>query len=277
MANIILATPILSDAASLTASSAPASLPVENLQRMSVGQVWRNLNPSGCYIVADLGSDKAVNFVGLIAHNASSRGFVRVRAASVLGDIESSPDYDSGNLPMRSHQSGYDASWASGVSDEEYGALDLNSFLLSISEQSLRYWRFDITDEEISYLDIGRLYISKAWTPSTNIDYGVRDGFIDPSLVERTYGGRNAVVDRPKYRYSEFHLAFGTKEEMYDEAFEIDRLRGQSKDVLFINDIEDKDRLQKRTIYGLLKESQPIENTQFSIFEKSYRIEEISE
>jgi hypothetical protein len=277
MSNILLATPILSDAASLTASTSPASLPVGNLQRTPIGEVWRSLDPENAYILADLGAAKEINLIALLGHNGSSRGYVRVRAAADIADVESDPDYDSGSLPLRSHQSGYDGTWASSVGDEEYGALETNHFILFLdSAETYRYWHIEIIDTEIEFLDVGRLYISKAFQPATNMDYGVQDGFTDPSQTVRTKSGKVIGNERPKYRWTEFKLSFGSKSEMYDHAFEIDRLRGSTRDVLFINDPSDKDMLQKRSLYGLVRLS-PIVNEYFKCFEKTYRIEEIIE
>lgn len=277
MENMVLATPLLSDAATLSGSTSPAGLPVTNLQLMSISNVWRALDPENAYVVIDLGSAKEINLVALLGHNGSSRGTARVRAAATEADLTADPAYDSGLLPVRSHQSGYDAAWALTVDDEEYGALDTNNFLLWLGAdtETFRFWRIDIDDTEIDYFDAGRLYVSKAWQPVTNMDYGLAEGFIDPSRDARTAGGKLAPVERPKYRWTEFRLSFATAAEMYDYAFEIDRKRGRTRDILFINDPDTADRLQKRTIYGTMKTLQPIINSQFSLFEKTYRIEEI--
>ncbi|AEP08883.1 hypothetical protein MICA_546 [Micavibrio aeruginosavorus ARL-13] len=275
---MLLATPVLSDAATLSASTYPASLPVGNLKRMPIGEVCRFIDPENAFIQIDLGTEKAVNLIALLGHNGSSRGYARVRAADVEADLLADPDYDSGNLPLRSHQSGYDETWASGVDDEQYGALDTNHFILHLdTAQNYRYWRIDMVDTEISYLDVGRLYMAKAFQPVTNMDYGVADGFIDPSTIARMVSGKNIANERPKYRFCELKLSFASEQEMYDIAFEIDRLRGTTRDVLFINDPSKKDTLQKRTIYGLMKGLAPIVNANFQLFEKSYRIEEIIE
>lgn len=277
MANMVLAMPVLSDAATLSASNSAGTLPIGNLQKRSLKEVWRALDPENAFIIIDLGEAKEINLVALLGHNGSSRASGRVRAASTEGDLTTSPGYDSGLLPFRSHQSGYDASWASGVADEEYGALDKNMFLLWLGNatETYRYWRIDIDDPNISFLDVGRLYISKAWQPQTNMDYGLAEGFIDPSRKPRTVSGEVSPVQRQAYRYSEFQLSFLNEAAMYDNVFEIERLRGRSKDVLFIQDPEATDHLQRRSVYGLMESLQPIINYAFSLFQKTFRIEEI--
>lgn len=278
MQNMILATPILSDAAVLTTSTAPATLPAANLQKMKIGQLWRSLDASAAFVVADLGTAKAINLIALLGHSGSSRSYARIRAAATEADLTAAPAYDSGDMPFRSHQAGFDATWASGVTDEEEGALETNHFMkwFGQSVQTYRWWRVDIVDPNSVYLDVGRLYISKAWQPETNYNYGASEGRIDPSRQGRTAGGQVQSVERPSYRFTEFTLSYASKDEMYKSAFDIERLRGTTRDVLLIPDPEDTAHLQRRILYGTMKGLQPIINSNFSIYDKSYRIEEIT-
>jgi hypothetical protein len=275
MQNMLLATPILSDAAILSGSAASGDLSINNLQSMSLKQVYRAANAASVYIVADLGAAKQINLVSLIGHSGSSRSYARIRAATSEANLTAAPGYDSGLLPFRSHQSGYDATWASGVTDEEYGALDRNLFLKYFAPQTYRYWRIDIADPNSVYLDIGRLYISKAWQPVNNMNYGFAQGIIDPSRKARTVSGEMVPLERTKIRWSEFTLSFANEAEMYDNAFEIERLRGRTKDILFVHDPDAVAQLQRRTFYGAMESPQPIVNVTFGIFEKTFRIEEI--
>jgi hypothetical protein len=278
MENMILATPVLSDAATITTSTAPATLPGENLKKMSIGQVWRSLDPENAYIVVDLLAAKSINLIALLGHSGTSRAYGRIRAAATEQDLTADPAYDSGNLPLRSHQSGYDASWASGVEDEQFGALDKNHFIkwLADSPQNFRFWRIDINDANAEWFDAGRLYISEAWQPSTNMNYGLAEGMIDPSRQARSVGGKSLSVERQKFRWCELTLSYASRAEMFEQAFDIEWARGATRDVLLIVDIDDADHLQKRIYYGTLKTLQPIVNTAFEIFEKTFRIEEIT-
>lgn len=278
MGNMVLAMPALSDAATLTGSTSPATLPVSNLKTKSIGQVWRALDAQNAYVVIDLGAAKAVNLIALLGHSGSSRASGRIRAAASEADLTDNPAYDSGDLPLRSHQAGFDNTWAAGVADEEAGALDTNHFIqwLGGNAETYRWWRIDVNDPNATYFDAGRLYLAHAWQPETNMNYGLSEGWIDPSRTGRTVGGKSMAVARPSFRWSEFTLSYASKEEMFNEAFDIDRLRGTTRDVLFIVDPDDLPNLQKRTIYGTLRGLQPVVNSSFSIFEKSFRIEEIT-
>ncbi|MCE6993050.1 hypothetical protein [Dyadobacter sp. CY323] len=275
MQNMLLATPILSDAATIIGSTASGSLGINNLKTPSLKEVYRAANAASVFIIADLGSAKTINMVALIGHSGSSRSYARIRGATSQANLTAAPGYDSGLVPFRSHQSGYDAGWASGVQDEQAGSLDRNMFFKKFADQTFRWWQIDIVDPNSVYLDIGRIYISKAWQPEVNMDYGLAEGWIDPSRKSRTVSGEMIPLERKKFRYADFTFSYATQDEVYNNAFEIERLRGRTKDVLYINDPDATAHLQRRSIYGTLEGFQPIINTAFSIFQKTFRIEEI--
>lgn len=275
MQNMLLACPVLSDNSALTGSASSGSLGIENLKDSDLKAVYRINNNSG-FIVSDLGVQQKINFIAIVGHNGSSRSYARIRAANSMLDLTSNPTFDSGDIPFRSHQTGYDGLWAASVTDEEYGAMPKNLFAQYFHDVNCRYWRIDIDDPNATYLDFGRLYISNAWQPETNMDYGIAHGLIDPSRKARTKAGNPVSVELEPYRFVEFKLGFGSEAEMFDHAFDFERLRGRTKDVLFIHDPDATAYLQKRSVYGTMEALQPIINTSFSIFEKTFRIEEIT-
>lgn len=267
MANMMLAMPVLSDGVDLFTSTTAGSLPKTNLQTSPIGQVCRFTTPSAVFIEPQISG--GINLVALLGHNGSVTGKVRVRGATSKDNLLTDPDYDSGYVPLRSNQATYDGS-------DVAGALDTNHFIHVLPElKDYPFWRIDIEDSSLSYLDVGRLYLAHAWQPATNMEYGVTEGFIDPSSVARMVSGRQAALRRPIYRFTEFRLGFCSEQEIFDFAFEFDRKRGATKDVLFIFDHENKPLIQKRTIYGTMSGLAPIIHPHFRLFEKSYRIEEI--
>lgn len=269
MGNMLLATPIISDNAVITGSVTAGSLPIDNLKTSPIGHVARFSTPSSVIIQAVI--SKPINLIAVLGHNGSTTGTSRVVAADTLAGLDTTPDYDSGLLPIRSNQPDYTGSNID-------GGLDTNHFILFLPVAlNHQYWRVELSDPSVSYLDVGRFYLSNAWQPETNMDYGVAQGFIDPSIINRTVSGRIVPRQRPKYRYVDFQLSFASEQEIYDNAFEIDRLRGMTKDVLFINDPDNLPMIQKRSVYGTMQSLPPIVNSHFALFEKSFRIEEIIE
>ena len=69
MGNLILATPILSDAATITAGTETAAGPVTNLQKMQPTDLWEAAT-TAAYCEIDLGAVTAFNLVALLATNA---------------------------------------------------------------------------------------------------------------------------------------------------------------------------------------------------------------
>lgn len=59
-----------------------------------------------------------------------------------------------------------------------------------------------------------------------------------------------------------------------DDLFELDRILGVTGDILYITDIDNQEQLQRNTIYGFMSSLQPIVHSSFSLFSKTYRIEE---
>jgi hypothetical protein len=266
MQNMILATPVLSDAATITGSASSGDGDISNLKKMSLRKVYRVVSETA-YINVDLLSAEEINLISLIGHNGVAAGVCRVRANST-NDFSGAVAYDSGNLPLRSNQLAY---------VDTGGALDKNLFLLYLAaSQTYRYWQIDITNTGGAYLDIGRLYVSKAFQPATNMDYGIAEGYIDPSRKYRTVSGEVMSVERSKYRFCEFTLGYATKEDMFNEVFEIESARGRTRDVLFVPDPDEKEFLQKRSYYGNMEAIQPKVNINFGIYSKTFRIEEIA-
>ncbi|MEE7442665.1 hypothetical protein MOR12E_28840 [Methylobacterium oryzae] len=227
--------------------------------------------------MADLGAAKAINLIALLGHNGSSRSYARIRGASTEAGLTGTPGYDSGNLPFRSHQTGYDAAWAAGVTNEQYGALATNHFIRFLTAaQTWRFWRIDITDPLASFIDVGRLYLSSAFQPQSNMSYGLQEGIGDPSRVGITKAGRISSRENPKRRYAELGLDFLSETEARDGLFDIEWAQGVTRDVLLIPDPDAGAYLQKRTIYGRMSQLNPALSTYFGIYEKTLRIEEIT-
>lgn len=259
MSNILLATPEISDAAVLTGSESLGDMTITNMQKRSLKRVYRSSEISAHEINIDLGSAQEIDLISLIGHNGTASATITVKA----GSTAAVSDYTSGSLSLIS---GLDLGYSSNV------------FMLHLdTAQTYRYWKIEISDSSNpdGYIQIGRLYVTKAFQPSVNIDYGESQGFIDNSKIRRTMNGEPVPLRREPYRFTDFTLSFGSKNEMYGTLHEIDRLRGLSKDVLYINDPDESDHLQRRVIYGLMTELNPVINSYFGIFQKKFRIEEI--
>lgn len=257
MSNIYLAHPELSDAATITGSAAMGDMTIGNVQKKSLSRVYRTSDLSAS-IAIDLGSAQAINLCSIVAHNGSASGTVTIKA----GTTAAVSDYTSGALDLIT---GSDLGYSS------------NSFASVFASQTYRYWQLDFSDASNTdgYLQIGRIYLSNAFTPDTNINYGIEEGFSDLSRNTRTLNGEVISVEREPYRVAQFEMDFLSKDEAFTSLYEFDRLRGKKKDVVFIPDMAESTHFQRRFVYGIFSEINPIVNRAFRIYRKRYRIEEI--
>ena len=263
-----LATPVLSDAATLsTTGTVSSSLPLTNLQTMQPGEVCRFTSLTGMMIVADLGSAKAINWVELINHNGTSAATWRIRGADTEGNLTASPGYDSGTVSM----------WPASGKPSDTGLQNLSSLLYLTTAQTYRWWRIDITDaaNPATYWQAGRLYIANAWVPEKNLSYGVQYGFIDTSQRYRTPGGNTLPINRARLKRVAFSLGFMDEDEAFGKAWPIDLDRGMGKDVSFYENPEATTHRHRKSVYGLLSDMSPIEHLYFPVHSKGYVIEEL--
>ncbi len=248
-----MATP-LSDTATITGTVALGQNLIANLQKRELSSVYRS--SLTCQINIDLGSAMAIDFISLIGHNGL--GTVTVKAGTTSGVT----NYTSGSLNL--------------ITGTAYG-YDRNCFATKIATQTYRYWRLDIVDtgNPDGFFQAGRLYLSKVFQPAVNASYGLKEGYLDRSRNIRTIGGGVSSVNRVPLRTCEWSLDFVNQTEMYGTLRDIDLVRGVSKDVLIIPDIEDTTYFQKRYVYGILDELNPIVIAYHGIYQKSYKIMEI--
>ncbi len=258
MTNIYMAHPEISDAATLTASTSLGDMNIINVQRKALGKVYRT-SDLAAQIAFDLGTAKAINFCAIIAHNGSAAGTVRIKA----GTTSAVSDFDSGALSL--------------ITGSDLGYSE-NSFANVFAAQTYRYWRLEFSDptNAAGYLQIGRVYLSNAFTPETNINYELEEGFTDLSRNARTLDGGVVSVERDPYRFAQYEMEFLSKDEVFGSLYEFDRLRGKKKDVVFVPDMDETTHFQRRLIYGIFQEMNPIVSRAFRLYRKRYRIEEIT-
>lgn len=257
MANVILATPVISDAATLSGSLSVGDMALQNLKAMNLYQKYRTKDLSAV-INVDLLTAQPVDFVSVIAHNATSSGTVTVSAGSTIA----ASDYSSGPLSL--------------ITGDNVG-FDRNVFAVKFATQTYRYWKLAFSDisNPDGYLEMGRLYLSNCFQPNKNAIYGMEEGYTDDSRTAWTVSGGISSVPRMPRKTARWTLDFATSLEMYSQARDIDKTRGTSKDILFIPDIEDTNYFQERAIYGKMNGLAPVISAAYSIYQKSYDIEEI--
>lgn len=265
MANIVIADGRRFDAASITTSgSIVTAMPLANLQDIQPGKVARWNTLSSVNVTASLASAYAVNVVAAVGNNFSSAATWRVRGANSLASVTSGPGYDSSTISV----------WpTTGIP----AADSFTSLLFMATAQTFQYWRIDVNDaaNADSYVEAGRIYISDAWQPTVNVQYGWAMQWIDPSPKELAVGGQMYVNQVTSHRVLGFSLDFLGEDEMFNSAYELGRLRGSKKDALVIRDPTGTTHLHRQMIYGLFRNLAPIVNTTFNIYQQRMEVEEL--
>lgn len=254
MSNILMARP-LSDSATLIGTTALGNDNViSNLQKRELSSIYRTSLVSEINI--DMGAATEIDFIALVGHNG--QGTVTIKA----GTTAAVSDYTSGALDL--------------ITGTDYG-LDKNMFAAKITAQTYRYWKLEIDDtgNADGYFQAGRMYLSKSFQPIINADYGLEEGLIDSSRVQRTMSGGVSAVYRQPLKTIKWSLSFGTQSEMYSTLHDFDTMRGITKDIIVIPDISDTTYFQKRSVYGTFDELAPIVNAYFGIFQKNFKVTEI--
>ena len=246
MERFLLLSPRDSDAATLSASSAVASLPATNLQTMQPAQVWRSTSNAPQSIDVAFASAVACNALALVATNVSSAALVRIRAAVLQADVATSPALDSGWQPLFPPT-------GRPLSPDWPSAIGLRRWA---NDTAYRYWRVEIADGlgSAAYIEAGRLVLGRAWQPSQNLDLsGTPVGFapVDVQLASpfgRTFTSRRSLSPPRVFEIAVFAL---TKREAFDGIFELQRLRGLWGDVICALDPGESVDFHRFTMQGV--------------------------
>ena len=266
MSNILMAHSGLMDAAVYTASSEATGFDVERADDIQPNKKWRSTGKTAEYIVIDLGAVKTFDFVGLfytnIVNDATST--IRIRTADTEGNLTAAPTYDS--TATRAIPSGAQSDY------------NWTNVLFQIPADKTNQWvRVDLvaTANTDAYIEVGRVYVSKAFIPAYNISYGWSMGIEDQTKPAMALGGPSHTNPRPKSRVLKYSLTFNDEDTMYDYAFAIDRAIGASEDIFIQRDIDNVSRYLDYSLYGLQTALQPVVNHHYNLFSKNYTVKEL--
>lgn len=198
------------------------------------------------------------------------------------------------NAPL--YESGWRKVWPNGVIPQELLEWEDDNFWLGTLTQeqragyqspyivklasvvTQRYWRIEIADttNPAGYVQIGRLFMAKGWTPSVNYSYGAGLGYQDPTPVDTSLSGAEYFDVRSRYRVFNFGLEYITETEAYSNALELQRLAGISGEVLVMPDSADNLASQPlRAFVGRLQQSGAVTQPQPNTYSASFEVKEL--
>lgn len=269
MSNIVIAMPLWSDNATLTASNEEETLPGTNLQKTQPTDLWQTQDLSNIYLELDRGSQKNFDLIALLWTNASSNATWRIRAANSQANLTAAPGLDTDSSPQMTF-------WASsGLTDWDR----THGMYLASSVQTYQWIRIDIFDAGNSdgVFKAGRLFISESWQSSKNDSFGREIGFLDLGSQDLMSNGSLIATQRARVNRANFSIGFLDEDEMMNNAFEIDRLRGITKDVLVVFNPDSSDsHRHKKMIHGFFTRSNPVSHPAYNIYSHEFQIQSVS-
>lgn len=114
------------------------------------------------------------------------------------------------------------------------------------------------TSNPAGFLQLGRVLGGPAWQPEIGQDFGCTVGWVDPSEVTRTRGGRRIAADDALFRVARLGFRFLQPYEAMGFVYEWQRL-GKRREVWFEEDLDRADELgDRRSMYCALADIAPI-------------------
>lgn len=257
-------------------------LPVGNLIDASTGAIARTEDCARGSATAwfDLGATRDTLVAAIPASNASPAARVRLRGYGALGEA---PVADTGwtnffpdLFPLGSVDWGHPSIFSLTV-DAETALLFPQPWVhVFPSAVTARYWLIEIDDPANSdgFIELSRVILAPGYRPTYNMAYGAAVRVVDPSEVQRSYGGRVYGERRPKYRVATFQLSHILKNEALVNIHDMAARQGVTGEVFFVWDSDDLPNIGRLSFLGRLAELSALEQSFYDRMGCNFQIEE---
>lgn len=258
-----------SDDATLSWGSWSSGLPLANLKDQQLGRVARSASTanSSTRLRVALAAAEALKALA-VARTTLTPAF-RYRVRSYASDAFSGAVHDSG------WQTPFGGVATDAWDDPERGVDVVHVFAGPVTA---RYWsiEFDDTNNPAGFVDFGRLFMARAWQPSTNYDYGSNGlRFQNNGFSAQTLGGGKSFWGRMAPRIFRFAIPSLAEAEAFGDGYRIMQVAGFDGEVFVIPDPEDgAQTMRKRAFLGTLTEMDAISQAMFGRASVGLQIEE---
>lgn len=270
------------DEATLSGGSWQA--PLVNLQNRRLQAKARSLNTSLTNTKFDitLPEGRVIGLVALCAHNLSITAKVRVTLGTTLG---ASDILDSGwQNVWPSMYSSLSLDWEDpnywfGTLEEELRKEYPSNFIYVLHYKcNTSYMRIEIDDvsNAFGYVELGRVFLGKAAKPSKNVAYGATLGWKDDSRIGRNRLGSKNFEEVTKYRVANFTYDSADRTEALESLFELQRISGTTREVIFVgSDFDyDKGQLVRLAFLGTFNKLDAIQWASLGVHKTGFEVEE---
>ena len=254
------------DSGALSGGSWVSTLPLANLQRVSRALPARSANAlsTSTVINIDLGFVRGFRCVGLLRHNGSQSGTYEITAGTTPGGSDA---YASGAKQLWDATPTLDLPWEEpnwwlgtlSAEDIEGYPIDL---IHDIGENiRARYVTIQITDagNADGYFQAARLLVVPLYSPPATFALGSKFGWEPRSEAKESLGGVTYFDRKASVRVFRFGLPALGRSDTYGQILELQRIAGNSGEVLVIQDSEDERYGFKRNFVGYVSEMDELE------------------
>lgn len=283
MATMLIAYRNHADAAVFSGGGWSPGLPASNLGDRQPSRVARTLSsdPVDTTVDLDFGEARPVRFVALVRHSLTQSGRWRLILANDAGFA--APLHDSGSMEIWPAVTPFgvgvwgEFNWGGRLSPEEAATYGIAAFHVLPVPVIARRLRLELDDagNPDGWLQAGRLVVGPAWQPRVNLQYGWSIEQVDDSRTVRSRGGQSYVDVQPKYRRLRFAFDHLERDEVFGQAYELERLKGVGGDLMVMVDPDDLQHRHRHTVYGVLTETSPIANPTPGRFAKTFTVDEM--
>jgi len=293
MANVLLAHPNIVDGGALSGGAWQA--PLANLQDRRLTRLARSTTAAKAdtQFTLDLGRSASMSVVAVVRHNLSTAAVWRLRVASDAAFT--SPVYDSALdlppgaspvlplawptiYPIDTLEWEDDNFWTGTVSEEERRVYPSILLIVLPRLTAGRYVRIEIEDEANpdGYVELGRLFVGRAWRPQYNASTGASIGWETDTAVQRALSGTPYFDRKAGRRVTRFELNVLSRDEAMAGVFELQRRAGLDGEILLVWNQDDMLNRLRRSYLGHLRQLSPITQAYFNTHSAPFEIEELT-
>jgi hypothetical protein len=284
---VTIAFPNRADEVSLfSLASWETNLPLTNIQNRVLAIKARSQDLNNIGFDGTFPQSRPVSAVALAAHNLSTDAQWRVRLYSDRTDVGTTDNllYDSGFVAVwpavytQAELEWEDPNfWTGQPSDEERAQFTALATMFIDPYQVCEAFTIDIEDDnnEDGYVEIGRLFIGKAFQPAIGAAYGAETSFQVNTQIEEAQDGTDYFDEERPKRTAVFRLENMFVDEAYGPVNNMSRQLGISGELLFAYQLTQDPQFFARTFLGRLEQINPIVYPYYARFNTSIQIKEI--
>lgn len=282
---------IETDSGALSGGSWEASLPLSNIRTQDIMQVARSASAAEAHAQfrIDFGTTytRYISLFLALGHNLTKTGQYRITFGANADGTTPTVDTTLTNAwrPVVVFGAGPWGSFSwDGDATYEAGFVSPPTIrhrfapAIQVGNGGHRYMHVYLKDTSnpAGFIQLGRVLGGPPWQPEIGQDFGCSVGWVDPSEVTRTRGGRRIAADDVPFRVARLGFRFLQPYEAMGFLYEWQKL-GKGREVWFEEDYDRADEIgDRRSLYCALADIAPIAKPLFARWSTELLLEELT-